>query len=101
MRKNTLVEGTNRANTPNKGESTPGVNMPSNNHGTFPVNLGAGQSSQFGKRTGPSTKTGGVNQSSTGGKANMAANNTTDKAVVLGHTKHGVGQVPGYLKGRQ
>lgn len=33
------------------------------------------------------------------GKHNMPANNVTDKKVTLGNTKHGVGTVPGYLKG--
>lgn len=101
MRSNKLVHGVNQPGTPAKGDARPDANMPANNHGTFPVKVAAGQKSKFGAGVGPGTSQGGSNQSSTGGKANMPANNTTDKKVVLGHTKHAVGEVPGYLKGRQ
>lgn len=101
MRSNPHARGANLAGTPKKGDSKPDANMPANNHGTFPVSLGTTHNSKFGKGVGPSQAQSGSSQSSTGGKANMPANNVTDKKVVLGHTKHGVGEVPGYLKGRQ
>jgi hypothetical protein len=99
MRNNPMVKGVNLAGTPNKGDNKPDANMPANNHGTFPVTLAAGQKSKFGTGTGPSTAQGGTAQSATGGKANMPSHNAISKNVVLGHTKHAVGEVPGYLKG--
>ncbi len=99
--KNQNVTGVNLKGIPAQGVSKPSANMPANNHGTFPTKIGAGQhSSKFGNNVKPATAQKGVNQSMTGGKANTPANNITDNKVVIGHTKHGVGEVPNYLKGR-
>lgn len=97
MRNNPNANPINQSGTPKKGDSKPDANMPANNHGTFPVKLGSGMKSKFGKSTGPAKAQGGTSQPK-GVKANMPANNTNDKSVKLGHTKHGVGEVPGYLK---
>lgn len=35
-----------------------------------------------------------------GGRSNMPTHNKTNSAPKMGTTKHGVGEVPGYLKGR-
>lgn len=80
-----------------KGNSAPYANMPANNSTNYPVKLGSGQSSKFAKSSG-----GGVSSSSQSGsaKGNLPTHNGPSKKVNLGHTKHGVGQVPGYLKGK-
>lgn len=75
------------------------ANMPAINKGAFPVSLGSTHSSKFGAGVKPTAAQKGAKQSGKGGKANMSANNVTDKKVALGHTKHAVGGVPGYLKG--
>lgn len=92
MRNNSHATPAKASGTKATGNNKPFVNMPANNVGTFPVTMGNTHSSKFAKQT----STGGAKAH---GKANMPANNTTDKKVVVGHTKHGVGEVPGYLKG--
>ena len=97
--KNTHVTPSRATGTPSTGNSKPLANMPANNNGTFPYNTGTTHKSAFGQ--GVSAKAGntGAKQTKSGG-ANMSANNITDNKVVLGHTKHGVGQVPGYLRSK-
>jgi hypothetical protein len=97
MRKNHNVQPSRANGVRKQGNNPPLAKLPANNVGTFPVKLGTSHNSAFGSNTGPSKGTNGVTQSK-GSKANMPANNVTDKAVTLGHTKHGVGQVPSYLK---
>lgn len=72
-------------------------NMPAHNTGRANVPKGTrhGQP-QVAPNNGPSSK----NPSSGGSKPNMPAHNVKNTGVSLGHTKHGVGQVPGYLKGK-
>lgn len=96
-RANPYVTPSIKAGTSAVGDSKPDANMPANNHGTFPVKLGSGQSSKFGQGVGPGQAQKGAVQSA-GVKANMPANNTTNKNVPLGTTHHGVGQSPSYLK---
>lgn len=87
--------------TKKQGNNPPLAKMPANNSGTFPVSLGTTHKSKFGKGVGPSTKTSGASQQGKGGgKANQPANNVTDTKFALGTTKHGVGEVPGYLKAK-
>lgn len=99
MRKNPNVTPAKKAGTVKMGDAKPDANMPANNSGTFPVKLGSGQPSKFGKSVGPGKAQQAVKQSKTGGTANMPAANGSSKNVALGTTKHGVGQVPGYLRG--
>ena len=96
--KNSNTSPARQGGTPAKGVRKAGANLPANNVGTFPVSLGSTHSSKFGVGVGAKAAQGGLTQSK-GSKANMPANNKTDKAVKLGTTKHGVGAVPGYLKG--
>jgi hypothetical protein len=97
MFKNKMAPGVEAKGTPNIGGGKADANMPANNKGTFPVKLGAGQKSKFGQGVGMASAQKGADQKS-GSKANMQANNVTDRTVKLGNTKHGVGNVPGYLK---
>jgi hypothetical protein len=98
VRKNPMATGTKAIGTPSQGNGKPYAKLPANNQGTFPVSLGSGQhQSKFGSGVTPSTAQGGTSQSK-GSKANVPTSNTTDKNVKLGHTKHGVGEVPSYLR---
>lgn len=88
-----------------------GAKMPANNIGTHAAPLGTSHKSTFlkpgpvgagisGRQDGSKTTDTGKNSStSNNGRPNMPANNVTDSKVVLGHTKHAVGTVPGYLRG--
>lgn len=76
------------------------VNMPAKNNGTFKPSLGTTHDSKF-KQTAagtPASKKGGSDASKVSAKVNMPANNVTNNTPAMGNTKHGVGQVPGYLK---
>jgi hypothetical protein len=97
MRSNPNAHGAHKSGTPRTGDNKADADMPANNHGTYPVKLGAGQKSKFGQGVQPGTAQKGAVQPK-GSKANMPANNTTDRSVKMGNTKHGVGEVPGYLK---
>lgn len=96
-RSNPNVTPATKAGTPAIGDAKPDANMPANNHGTFPVKLGSGQSSKFGHGVAPASAQKGAIQPS-GPRANMAANNTVSKKIPLGTTMHSVGTVPSYLK---
>jgi hypothetical protein len=98
MFKNTNAKAAKAKGTPVQGNNYPLANMPANNVGEFKLKLGGGQSSKFGQGVKPATAQKGASQKG-GTKAKMPANNITDKKVALGHTKHAVGEVPGYLKG--
>ena len=98
MRSNPMANGAKANGTPTQGNAKPYAKMPANNVGTFPVSVGAGQHhSKFGNGVGPATAQNGTDQPK-GAKANIPTGNRTDKAVKLGHTRHGVGEVPGYLR---
>jgi hypothetical protein len=73
------------------------ANMPASNSGKASVPHGTRHSAT----SIAGGKTSGADPKSGGSKPNMPANNVTDKKVNLGHTKHGVGEVPGYLKGHK
>lgn len=90
MRKNPSV-------TPSSQGSGAKANMPANNVGTHSANTGTTHKSTF-TSAGPNPRniTGPI------GSANMPAHNKTGtrgSRKNMGTTKHGVGQVPGYLKG--
>ena len=88
-----------------------GAKMPASNVGTHAALLGTSHSSTFlkpaptgagiqNRQDGSKTTDTGKNSSTTTqGRPNMPANNVTDSKVVLGHTKHAPGTVPGYLRG--
>lgn len=80
-----------------QGNSGASANMPANNVGTHATPLGSSHNSTF-KSPGPNPRsiTGPI------GNANMPAHNKTGtrgSRKNMGTTHHGVGQVPGYLKG--
>jgi hypothetical protein len=101
MFKNHNVSSARANNTPAKGVREPSANMPANNVGTFPVSKGTTHSSKFGTGVKPATQQKGSTQVGKGSsKANTPANNITDTKLPLGTTKHGVGEVPGYLKAK-
>lgn len=100
MRKNPMTTVAKKAGTPAIGDNKADADMPANNGGTFPVKLGAGATSKFGHNVGPASSQGGSVQSKTGGKANLPAKNKSTTTLPLGTTKHAVGQVPSYLKGK-
>lgn len=83
--------GASPASMPNHG----GANMPANNVGTHATPLGTSHKSTF-LTPGPASKS----TSHPSGKPNMPAKNAPNSSVPLGTTKHGVGQVPGYLRGK-
>lgn len=89
------------------------ANMPANNVGTHSTSLGSTHSSSFKKAAHnprsivgqgmdkPTTPNVGGDSGPVKGGSKMPTNNSTDKKVALGHTKHGVGEVPGYLRGHK
>ena len=98
MRKNLHSQGARASGTPRQGNVAGDGRMPAKNTGDFPVSLGTTHSSKFGHNVKPASAQQGAKQPK-GSKAKMPANNVTDRAVKLGNTKHGVGSVPGYLRG--
>lgn len=96
-RKNPNTTPARAKSAPATGNEAPYAKMPANNNGTFPVKLGSGEKSSLGSNVGAASTTTGATQPA-GPRANIPSNNTTDKHVTLGHTKHGVGQVPNYLR---
>jgi hypothetical protein len=86
------------AGTPSTGNAAPYAKLPANNNGTFPVKLGVGQNSNFGKNTGPASAQKSAQQPKGSAKANLQTHNGPRTNVSLGTTKHGVGEVPGYLQ---
>lgn len=71
-------------------------NMPASNKGSASVPHGT----RHGKTAIVGDTAKGHDPSMGGSKPNMPTKNKGNASVSLGHTKHGVGQVPGYLKGK-
>lgn len=99
--KNQLVKGVIAKGAGTRGVGAVKANMPGNNVTDYKVTTGTTHKSTFTKG---SSGTGAIQPSSTqkvGSKANMPANNDIhSKKVVIGHTKHAPGTVPGYLRGK-
>ncbi len=74
------------------------ANMPAKNVGSHAMPLGSGMKSTFGAGVTQKAAQKGANQTKTGGKANMPANNVTNNGPSMGTTHHAAGTVPAYLR---
>jgi len=97
--KNQNVSPSIQPGTGPKNDRKPDANMPANNNGTFPVKLGGGQESRVPAKSTRGPAQGGT-VAKTAQKANLPTKNKATTPLPLGTTKHPVGGVPGYLRGK-
>jgi hypothetical protein len=102
--KNTHVSPSHADNVGFSNNPAPLANMPAKNAPVRSVPLGTSHKSQFAKSGSVPSKAANGNLQpqrpapATSGRPNLPSKNNTGTHVPLGTTKHGVGQVPSYLR---
>jgi hypothetical protein len=102
--KNTHTTSVHADNVGFSNNPAPLANMPAKNAPVRSVPLGTTHSSQFAKKGNLPSKAANGNLQpqraapATSGKPNLPTKNNITTHVPLGTTKHGVGQVPSYLR---
>lgn len=99
MRKNPMVNGAKAHGVSASGNPNPKANMPANNVGMHSVKLGSHKSSFAGKDAATKSASGRAGVvDGVGAHLNSQNYVNTGNKVQMGHTKHGVGTVPAYLR---